>query len=219
MQQVKVKNELSRQGSGARRLGPQGNQDRRDRDAGAHGHPPGVRGRAAAARRAHRGLPAHDHSDRGADRDLECPGRPGALGLLQHLLDPGPCGGGDRRGRHAGVRRQGRDARRVLGLHAPHLRMAGRRPREHDSGRRRRCDAAAAPGRQGRAGRIAHRRTRQRGGAAPVRRHQGEAQDGSQVVLDAARQDQGRDRGDHHRRQAPVPNGQGGAARVSRPST
>ena len=32
-------------------------------------------------------------------------------------------------------------------------------------------------------------------------------------------QDQGRDRGDHHRRQAPVSDGQGRAARVSRPST
>ena len=34
--------------------------------------------------------------------------------------------------RHAGVRGQGRDARRVLGLHAPDFRVAGRRPRQHD---------------------------------------------------------------------------------------
>ena len=35
-------------------------------------------------------------------------------------------------------------------LHAPHLRMAGRRLLEHDPGRRRRRHAAAAPGHQGR---------------------------------------------------------------------
>jgi hypothetical protein len=40
-------------------------------------------------------------------------------------LDAGPRRGGDRRARHAGVRLQGRVARRVLGLHAPHLRVAG----------------------------------------------------------------------------------------------
>ena len=37
---------------------------------------------------------------------------------LQHLLDPGPRRRRDRRDRHAGVRLEGRDAGRVLGLHA-----------------------------------------------------------------------------------------------------
>ena len=60
---------LRDQGFGPRRLGPQGNQDRRDRNARAHGHSPRIRGRAAAARRAHRRLAAHDDSNRGADRD------------------------------------------------------------------------------------------------------------------------------------------------------
>ncbi len=32
-----------------------------------------------------------------------------ALGFVQHLLDAGPCRRGDRRHRHAGLRRQGRD--------------------------------------------------------------------------------------------------------------
>ena len=41
---------------------------------------------------------------------LNALGRAGALGLVQHLLDPGSCRRGDRRGRHAGLRRQGRDA-------------------------------------------------------------------------------------------------------------
>ena len=58
---------------------------------------------------------------------LQALGAEGALGLVQHLLDPGPCRRGHRRARHAGVRLQGRVAGRVLGLHAPHLRVAGRR--------------------------------------------------------------------------------------------
>ena len=49
---------------------------------------------------------------------------------------------------------QGRIADRVLGLHAPHLRMGGRRLVQHDPGRRRRRHAAAAPGRTRREGRI-----------------------------------------------------------------
>ena len=47
----------------------------------------------------------------------------------------------------------------------------------------------------------------ERGGAASLCRHQGEAQSGSEVVFDASRQDQGRDRGDDHRRQAAVSDG------------
>ena len=46
-----------------------------------------------------------------------------ALGFLQHLLDAGPRRRRHRRHRHAGVRLQGRDAGRVLGLHPPHLRV------------------------------------------------------------------------------------------------
>src|SRR6187399_2629846 len=47
-----------------------------------------------------------------------------ALGAVQHLLDAGPRGCRHRQERHARVRVQGRVARRVLGLHAPHLRVA-----------------------------------------------------------------------------------------------
>ena len=162
---------------------------------------------SAAARRAHRRLAAHDHPDRGADRDAERPGRRSALGLVQHLLDPGPCRGGDRRGRDRGIRGEGRDARGVLGLHAPHLRVAGRRPRQHDPRRRRRRDAPAASGRARREGRLAGRLALERGGAVPLRRHQGEAQDRSEVVFDPPRQDQGRDRGDDDRRQAALSDG------------
>ena len=64
-----------RRRSGAGRLGPQGNRDRRDRDARPDGDPRGIRAHAAAARRAHRRLAAHDHPDRGADRDAAGAGR------------------------------------------------------------------------------------------------------------------------------------------------
>ena len=51
----------------------------------------------AAEGRAHRRLAAHDDPDRRADRDAEGARRRRALGLLQHLLDPGPRRRGDRR--------------------------------------------------------------------------------------------------------------------------
>ena len=43
-------------------------------------------------------LPAHDHSDGGADRDADRAGRPSHLEQLQHLLDPGPRGRRHRQG-------------------------------------------------------------------------------------------------------------------------
>ena len=57
---------------------------------------------------------------------LEALGAQGALGFVQHLLDPGPRRRRHRRRRHPGVRRQGRNAGRILGLHPPHLRVAER---------------------------------------------------------------------------------------------
>ena len=51
------------------------------------------------------GCAAHDDPDRGADRDAAGARRRGALGVVQHLLDAGPRRRGDRRERHAGVRR------------------------------------------------------------------------------------------------------------------
>ena len=58
----------------------------------------------------------------------------------------------DRRHRHAGLRRQGREPRRILGLHPPHLRMGRRRHAEHDPRRRRRRHAARPSRRAGREG-------------------------------------------------------------------
>ena len=43
--------------------------------------------------------------------------RRGPLGVLQHLLDAGSRRGGHRRGRHPGLRLEGRDARGVLVVH------------------------------------------------------------------------------------------------------
>ena len=112
-----------------RRVRPQGNRHRRDRDAGPDGDARRIRRRAAAEGRAHRRLAAHDDPDRGADRDAEGARRRRALGLVQHLFDPGPRRRGDRRRRHAGVRDQGREPEGLLGLHPPHLRMGRRRLR------------------------------------------------------------------------------------------
>ena len=123
---------------------------------------------AAAEGRAHRRLAAHDDPDRGADRDADRARRRGALGLLQHLLDPGPRRRGDRRRRRPGLRGQGRDARGLLDLHRPHLRL--RRRRQHDPRRRRRRDDVHPDRRPGRGGRDrAHREPRQRGGRILLR--------------------------------------------------
>jgi adenosylhomocysteinase len=59
--------------------------------------------------------------------------------------------------RHPGLRRQGRDAGRLLGLHPPHLRMGRWRLLQHDPRRRRRRHAAAAPRRPRGEGHFGHR--------------------------------------------------------------
>ncbi len=45
---------------------------------------------AATEGRPDRRLAPHDHPDRGADRDAQGPRCRDPLGLVQHLLDPGP---------------------------------------------------------------------------------------------------------------------------------
>jgi adenosylhomocysteinase len=51
-----------------------------------------------------------------SDRDAGRAGRRCALGVVQHLLDPGPRRGRHRQGRRSGLRHQGPDAGRALGL-------------------------------------------------------------------------------------------------------
>ena len=62
---------------------------------------------AAAEGRAHRRLAAHDHPDGRADRDAGGARRRHPLGVVQHLLDPGPRRRRHRRRRHPGVRLKG----------------------------------------------------------------------------------------------------------------
>ena len=145
----------------ARPVRPQGDDPRRARDARPDGDPQGVRPVQAARRRPHLRFVAHDDPDRRADRDPDRARRRGALGELQHLLDPGSRGGGGRRRagghrrgaeRRAGVRLEGRDARGVLVVHRADddvargsRRQRLRRP-EHDPRRRRRRHAARPQG-------------------------------------------------------------------------
>ncbi len=124
---------------------------------------------AAAARRADHRLAAHDDPDRGADRDPGRARRRGALGVLQHLLHPGPRrrGGrgrpdrhGRRPGRRAGLRLEGRDPAGVLVVHRAGAALAGRRRPQHDPRRRRRRHPARPQGQGVRGGRrgAVHRR-------------------------------------------------------------
>ena len=126
------------------------------------------------------GLAAHDDPDRGADRDPAGARRRSALGLVQHLLDAGPC---RRRHRRSAACRFSRTrARRWPNTGSSRTASSsgpgGRRP-EHDPRRRRRRDAARAPRHAGREGRVVHLAADQRGGDGAVRRDQGEARDGS----------------------------------------
>ncbi len=122
-----------------------------------------------------------------------------------------------------GIRLQGRNARRVLGVHPSHFRMGrngiGRRRAEHDPGRRWRRDAAGAPGRAGRVGPIADRPSFERGGVRAVRRDRAAAGAGCAFLLAHQIQHQGSHRGNDDRRQAPVHDAQGGPAGLSRRST
>ena len=140
------------------RLRPQGDPPRRARDARPDGPARGVRRRAAARRRPHRRLAAHDRADRRPHRDADRARRRRPLGQLQHLLHPGPRRRGDRRRRRhpraarrrPGVRLEGRDAGGVLVVHpaavrVPRRERRGRRP-EHAARRRRRRHPAGAPG-------------------------------------------------------------------------
>ena len=147
-----------------RRLRPQGDHPRRARDARPDGDPQGVRRSPAAGRRPDHRLAAHDRADRRPDRDPGRARRRGPLGVLQHLLHPGP-----RRRRHRrrperhpgepagrpGLRLEGRDAGGVLVVHRAGADLAEhphRRP-EHDPRRRRRRHPARPQGRRVREGR------------------------------------------------------------------
>ncbi len=128
------------------RVGPQGNRYRRARDAGPDVDPQEARRRQAAQGRARHRFAAHDHPDGGADRNPQGHRRRRALGLLQHLLDPEPRRPGNRRHRHPGVRVEGRDAGRILGLHPRRSDLPGRQRPGAGRRRRRRRDPADPQG-------------------------------------------------------------------------
>ena len=110
----------------ARRVGPQGNPPRRARDARPDGRARPLQGQQAARRRPRHGQPAHDHSDRRADRDARRARRRRALGVVQHLLDAGSR-------RRGGRRRPARDRRHRRRIRAAFrcLRGRARRCREY----------------------------------------------------------------------------------------
>ncbi len=167
------------------------------------------------------GSPAHDHPDRRADRDAGRTGRRRALGLVQHLLDAGPRRRRHRRLRHAPVFAfKGESLKEYWDFTHQHLRLGRWRHAEHDPGRRRRRHAAAAPGRPCREAMpslIA--KPSQRGRNLPVRRHQGNAGRGPELVQPQPGRHPWRDRGNHHRRAPPVPDGAEGRTGSSPPST
>ena len=151
----------------------------------------------------------------------------GPLGLLQHLLDPGPRRRGGRRRprRHAGgpagrpgLRLEGRDARGVLVVH-----RADPRPGPAAQGANMILDDG------GDATMLVHKGVecggRRPGAPTTADGTSTEEFRSSSSVLGAARcrrtrrpldhdrrRDQGRHRGDHHRRAPPLPDGRGGRA-------
>ena len=192
-----------------RRFRAQGDRSRRGRDARPDADPRGVRVRAAAQGRADHRLAAHDRPDRRADRDPDRPRRRGALGQLQHLLDPGPRRRRDRRRRDPRLRLEGRDPGGVLVVHRAGAALArGRRP-EHDPRRRRRRDPARPQGRRVREGGRRARPGLGRFGGVPSRARDAAAlARGRPAALDRdRRRDQGGDRGDDHRRAPALPAG------------
>ena len=139
-----------------------------------------------------------------------------ALGVMQHLFDAGSRRRRDRRRRHAGLRGQGRVARRVLGLHPPHFRMARRRRPEHDPRRRRRRHAADASRHAGRDQSGRDRQADQRGRGSPVRGDRQAAEGEARLVHQDGQGAEGRHRGNHDRRAPALPDGEGRPAAVPR---
>ncbi len=217
---------VPRRRPGACRVRAQGDHDGRARDARPDVVAARVRRGAAAARRPDLGLAAHDDPDGGVDRDARRARRRDPLGVLQHLLDPGSCGGrsgrrphgvGGRAGRRARVRLEGRDARGVLVVRRAGHAVARRRP-EHAARRRRRHHAARAQGRRVREGRRGARPGRGRLGGVPYRARAPPAlARGGRRAVDTDRcRDQGRQRGDDDRRPSALPDGRGRPASVPR---
>ena len=161
---------------GARRLGPQGNPHRRNRNARPDGDPRGIRRSAAAEGRAHHRLAAHDHPDRGADRDADRAGRRRCAGRRATSSRPRttpppplpPTASRCSRSRANRWTDYWDYTHRIF-------EWADGGYSEHDPRRRRRRHAAAAPGRARREGHLRAGQPGQRRRARAVRRDQGQA--------------------------------------------
>ena len=174
--------------------------------------------------RADHRLAAHDDPDRGADRDARRSRRRGALGLVQHLLDPGSRGGRGRRRsrRHARVPQgipvfawKGETLEEYWWCTEQALTWPDGWP-EHAPRRRRRRHPARPQGCRVRArGRGAGSRVGRLGGVPDRARGARAVARGGPDEVDADRRgDQGRDRGDDDRRAPPLPDGGAGRAPV-----
>ena len=98
--------------------------------------------RRSRSRGPHCRQPAHDHSNGRAHRDAAGPWSGYSLGELQHLLHAGSRRRRPGRQGNARLRQEGRNARRILGIHPSHPAMARRRhPQPHPRRRRRRHPA------------------------------------------------------------------------------
>ena len=206
-----------RRRSRPRRLWPQRDIDRRDRNAGSYGDAGRICGRPTAEGRPRRRLPPYDDPDRGADRDAAIARRRSSLGFVQHLFDAGSRRRCDCGGRHAGLRDQGREPEGLLGLHPPHFRMERRRFPQHDPRRRRRRHRANSSRLSRRGGRhCVPEQCRQRGGGSPLRRDQEPPEEPSRLVWPKRRRDPRRDRGNHDGRTSPLHHGQRRQAALAR---
>ncbi len=204
---------LCDRGHRPRRFRPRRDQHRRDRDARPDGAARGIRRVAAAQGRADHRLAPHDDPDRGADRDADRARRRGPLGDVQHLLDPGPCRRRDRRDRRAGVRDQGREPGRLLGLCRPTSSTGATTTANiilDDGG-----DATmfALWGAKLEAGHTL-RRARERGGGRVPARAEGVHRQAPRLSHRDGQEPQGRLRRDHHRRPPPLRDRQEGRAAV-----
>ncbi len=143
---------------------------------------------------------------------LQALGARGALGVLQHFFHPGPRRRRHRRARHAGLRGEGRDAARILGLCGQDPGMAGRRDRQYDPRRWRRRHAARAARRRGREEPGGARRAEERGRGSALRRDQKAAGDDARLVFQGEGEYPRRLGGDDDRRAAPLSDGEEGRA-------
>ena len=92
---------------GAGRVRPQGNRDRRDRNAGSDGDARGIQGKQPLKGARIAGSLHMTIQTAVLIETLVALGADSPLGIVQHLLDAGPRRRRDRRARHSGVRLQG----------------------------------------------------------------------------------------------------------------